>query len=96
MDRLVLNEFKDLYRGLSKGLPKPLAFLLYGFLVWIQEKYIAAKATAAVDKAIRVYEEQEVKEPSPVEGVYSETGSGFFDEMRIQARYTLTDTDDSK
>ena len=33
MDRLVLNEFKDAYRGLQPYLVKPLDFLVYGLLI---------------------------------------------------------------
>jgi hypothetical protein len=33
MDRLVLNEFKDAYRGLQAYLVKPLDFLVYGLLI---------------------------------------------------------------
>lgn len=86
MDRLVLNEFKAAYRGLQPYLVKPLDFLVYGALVWLQSKVIDFKVTAAVDEAIKEYEAQEPPKPGPV-GVYSETGSGFFDEMRITTKY---------
>jgi len=86
MDRLVLNEFKAAYRGLQPYLVKPLDFLVYGALVWLQAKVIDYKATAAVDEAIKAFEQQELPPPRPV-GVYSETGSGFFDEMRITTKY---------
>jgi hypothetical protein len=86
MDRLVLNEFKDAYRGLQPYLVKPLDFLAYGLLVWLQEKVIDYKVTSEVDQAIKRFEEQELPSPGPV-GVYSETGSGFFDEMRITTKY---------
>jgi hypothetical protein len=49
---LVLNEFKAAYRGLQPYLVKPLDFLVYGALVWLQAKVIDYKATAAVDEAI--------------------------------------------
>ena len=90
-DRLVLPEFKRSYRSIQRGFPKPLAHLLYGFMVWLQEIYIKLKVTAAVDTAIRDYEQREETPPSPLtEGVLSSTGDDFFDEIRIQARYTLT------
>lgn len=91
--RLVLNEFKQLYKSLTASLPKPLAFLVYGLLVWIEGRYISAKTSTTVTQAIREFEQQEIHPPSLTEGVYSETGSGFFDEMRITARYL---TDESK
>jgi hypothetical protein len=86
MGRLVLNEFKAAYRALQPSLVKPLDFLVYGLLVWLQEKVIDYKAKTAVDQAIKEFEEQELPLPGPV-GVYSETGSGFFDEMRITTKY---------
>jgi hypothetical protein len=89
-DRLVLPEFKRSYRSIQRGFPKPLAHLLYGFMVWLQEIYINLKVTAAVDTAIRDYEQEEETPPSLTEGVLSSTGDDFFDEIRIQARYTLT------
>ena len=93
-DRLVLNEFKQLYRQLSKPLPKPLAYLVYGVLVWLEDQYISAKTSATVSQAIRQFEQQEIPPPSLTQGVYSETGQGFFDEMRITAPY-LTDESNS-
>jgi hypothetical protein len=92
-DRLVLHEFKQLYQSLTSYLPKPLAYLVYGVLVWLEGHYISAKASATVTQAIREFEQQEIPPPSLTEGVYSETGQGFFDEMRITARYR---TDESK
>jgi hypothetical protein len=95
MDRLVLNEFKDAYKALQPYLMKPLDFLVYGLLVWLQEKVIDYKTTAAVDQAIKEFEQAEVKEPPLTTGVYSETGSGFFDEMRMTAKYLVDDDDKS-
>jgi len=89
LDRLVLNEFKDAYKGLQPYLVKPLDFLVYGLLIWLQDKVIDYKTTVAVDEAIRAFEQAEVKEPPLTEGVYSESGSDFFDEMRMTARFAL-------
>lgn len=94
LDKLVLVELKTFYKALQPRLVKPWDFLLYGLLVWLQEKLIEYKTTAAVDDAIRRFEEAEVKEPPLTEGVYSETGSGFFDEMRMTARYVTTEQQD--
>ena len=83
--KLLLNEFKTLYRVLSKGLPPWASFLLLGFLVWVEEKFIDYRVTTTVDEAIKEYEKidpPEVVIPPPV---YSETGSDFFDEMRLTA-----------
>ena len=83
---LKLNEFRKLYRVLRRGWPDWAAFLLLGFLVWVEGKTIRARVSNTVDEAIEEYETlhspPEVVVPPPV---YSETGSGFFDEMRLTA-----------
>jgi hypothetical protein len=85
-DQLKLNEFKTLHRVLSRGLPPWASFLLLGFLVWVEERFIQQRVTATVDEAIEEYETlhlpKEVVIPPPV---YLETGSDFFDEMRLTA-----------
>lgn len=85
-DQLNLNEFKTLYRVLKKGMPPWFSFLLLGFLVWVEEKFIDYRVTTTVDEAIEEYE-KETGDPVPVipPPVYSETGSDFFDEMRLTA-----------
>lgn len=84
--QLKLNEFKTLYRVLKRGLPPWASFLLLGFLVWVEERFIDYRVTTTVDEAIKTYETlhspPEVVIPPPV---YSETGSDFFDEMRLTA-----------
>ena len=47
-----LAEFKAMCRWLDKKLPMPLAFFLKGWLWGLEERYIAAKALAAVEKGI--------------------------------------------
>ena len=82
---LKLNEFKELYKSLTKGLPPWFSFLVLGFLVWVEEKFINQRIKTEVDKAIKEYEQidpPEVVIPTPV---YSETGDDFFDEMRLTA-----------
>jgi hypothetical protein len=85
-DQLKLNEFKTLHRVLSRGLPPWASFLVLGFLVWVEERFIQQRVTATVNEAIEEYETlhspPEVVLPPPV---YSETGSDFFDEMRLTA-----------
>ena len=84
--KLLLNEFKVLYKSLKGGLPPWASFLLLGFLVWVEERFIDYRVTTTVDEAIKTYETlhspPEVVIPPPV---YSETGSDFFDEMRLTA-----------
>ena len=86
MTPLRLNEFKTLYRVLRRGWPDWAAFLLLGFLVWVEGKVIKVRVETTVSEAIEEYETlhspPEVVVSPPV---YSETGSGFFDEMRLTA-----------
>ena len=56
-----LAEFKAIGRWLDSKLPMPLAFFLKGWLWGLEERYIAAKALAAVEKGIAP-----VKPPLPV------------------------------
>ena len=55
-DQLKLNEFKTLHRVLSRGLPPWASFLLLGFLVWVEERFIQQRVTNTVDEAIEEYE----------------------------------------
>jgi hypothetical protein len=83
--QLKLNEFKKVHAELTKRMPDWLAFLVLGFLVWVEEKFINQRIKTEVDSAIKEYEQidpPKVVIPPPV---YSETGSGFFDEMRLSA-----------
>jgi hypothetical protein len=84
-DQLRLNEFKELYKALTKGMPEWFSFLVLGFLVWVEEKFINQRIKTEVDGAIKKYEQidpPKVVIPPPV---YSETGTDFFDEMRLTA-----------
>ena len=84
--KLLLNEFKALHKALTKNMPPWASFLLLGFLVWVEERFIQQRVTNTVSEAIEEYETlhspPEVVLPPPV---YSETGSDFFDEMRLTA-----------
>ena len=72
-----LNEFRDLARWLGKKLPGPIAFVLQGWLWGLETRYIAAKASAAVEKAIAPHKPLDPvvappsyhSEPSEVEGL---------------------------
>ena len=75
-----LNEFKQLAAQVDKLLPGWLAFLVKGWLYGLEERYIAAKASSAVSKAVREYNEtvrtpegllppERHTEPSEVEGL---------------------------
>ena len=74
------TSFKELYK-LSKTLPKWLRFLWLGFLVGLEEQYLNIKTTQAVFEALK---DLDVGPSGVVPPVYSETGKGFFDEMRLK------------
>lgn len=80
---LKTTSFKETY-ALSKPWPKWLRFLFLGLLVWIEERWITIHVEETVDEAIK-----EVEPHLPPSGVpkpiYSETGGGFYDEMRLTA-----------
>lgn len=80
---LKTNTFKEIY-ALSLGWPIWLRHLFLGLLVALEMWWIDKKVTQTVDQAI-----EEVEPHLPPSGVlppvYSETGSGFFDEMRLSA-----------
>jgi hypothetical protein len=88
-NQLKLNEFRKFYLVMRKGLPDWAAFLLLGFLVWIEEKTIRTRINNTVDEAIEQYEQ--IDPPTPVVSppVYSESGSDFFDEMRLTAPWAV-------
>ena len=80
---LKTNTFKEIH-DLSKGFPSWLRFLWLGLLVAIETWWIDQKTTQTVDQAIK-----DIEPSLPASGVpdpvYSETGTGFFDEMRLSA-----------
>ena len=85
-DQLKLNEFKALHKALTGNMPEWFSFLVLGFLVWVEEKFIDIRIKTEVTEAIKEYET--LHSPPKVvvaPPVYSETGSGFFDEMRLTA-----------
>jgi hypothetical protein len=82
--RLRLAETKQILAA-AKGLPVWCRHLLFGLLVWVEERVIAYRAVAAVDEAIKKYEQQHPPTVIISPPVYSETGSDFFDEMRLSA-----------
>jgi hypothetical protein len=83
--QLKLNEFKALHKWLTRNMPDWLAFLVLGFLVWVEEKFINQRIKTEVDEAIKKYNTVDTPEVVVPPPVYSETGSGFFDEMRLSA-----------
>jgi hypothetical protein len=90
-ETLRLNEFRYLYRSLKLRLPDWAAFLLLGFLVWIEGKTIKARVKNTIDDAIEEYEKIDPPTPVVAPPVYSESGSDFFDEMRLTASWLPQD-----
>jgi hypothetical protein len=88
-DQLKLNEFRKFYLVMRKGLPDWAAFLLLGLLVWVEGKTINRRVINTVDAALEEYEK--IDPPTPVVSppVYSESGSDFFDEMRLTAPWAV-------
>jgi hypothetical protein len=88
-DKLHLVEFRKFYLVMRKGLPDWAAFLLLGFLVWVEGKTINRRVINTVDAALEEYEK--IDPPTPVVSppVYSESGSDFFDEMRLTAPWAV-------
>ena len=84
-NQLKLNEFKALHKALTKGMPPWFSFLVLGFLVWVEEKFINQRIKTEVDKAIKEYEKVDPPKVVLPDPVYSETGDSFFDEMRLTA-----------
>lgn len=80
---LKTTTFKDIF-NLSSGWPVWLRHLLLGLLVGVEEWWINKKVVQTVDDAIR--EVEPYLPPSGVpDPIYSESGDGFFDEMRLTA-----------
>jgi hypothetical protein len=86
---LKLNEFKALHKWLTQNMPDWLAFLVLGFLVWVEERFINQRIKREVDKAIKEYNTVDTPEVVVPPPVYSETGSGFFDEIRLTAPWVV-------
>ena len=72
-----LNEFRDVARWLDRKLPAPLAFFLKGWLYGLEDRYIDAKVSSAVEKGIAPFVPPDpvveppryLSEPSEVEGL---------------------------
>jgi len=93
VDQLKLNEFKALYKAWRTSIPW-LDHLLFGLLVWLEEKLITTRVENEVDRAIEEYEKVEEPLPDCVTPVYTEKLSDTstrLPEMRLTAPW-YTDT----
>ena len=57
--------------------------LLLAVLVWLEEQFLELRIESAVNHALHEYERLESGQNELLEPTYSESGSGFFDEMRL-------------
>ena len=72
-----LNEFKAVAKWLDKNLPLPIAFFLKGWLWGLEDRYIDAKVSSTLEKAIAPHRPPKpsleaptfTSEPSEVEGL---------------------------
>ena len=87
--KLRLNEFKDLYKQLKRGIPSWLAsspwwdHLLFGVLMWLEEHFINLKVESTVDNAIDDYNQVDTTPTGVPPPIYSEKDG----EMRLTAPY---------
>lgn len=57
--------------------------LLLAVLVWLEEQFLNLRIETAVNHALHDYERLESGQNELLEPTYSESGTGFFDEMRL-------------
>jgi hypothetical protein len=95
---LKLNEFKALYKALKTGVVF-IDYLLFGLLVWIEEKLIDNRVRVELDEAIEEYKTlHETDLPDMVSPLYTEKPSDTstsLPEMRLTAPWYI-DTYDEK
>ena len=84
--KLRLTEFKELYRRLKRGVIW-FDHLLLAVLVWLEEQFLDLKVESTVDEAIQGYEQLESGQNELLEPTYSESGTDFFDEMRLTSSF---------
>ena len=75
MPKLKLNTFKNLYKSLKTPW-KPLNWIILGYLIGIEERYITIKTKQTVDTAIEDYLDE--AEDRMYEAVIEETEDGGF------------------
>ena len=85
---LKTTSFKETY-NLTKLWPHWIRFLVLGLLVWVEERWIAVHVEETVDEAIKEYETLQTDPQGVPDPVYSETGGGFYDEMRLIAPWKV-------
>jgi hypothetical protein len=81
MPHLVVPELRSIYE-VTSGWPEWARHLILGLLVAVQERMLGKRIQKEIDQSV----EELSLPPSGVDPpVYSESGDGFFDEMRLTA-----------
>ena len=75
---LKLSTFKNLYKSLKTPW-KPLNWIILGYLVGIESRYIDIISKQTVDTAIKNYKEQIEEEAEPLVVDYSDSETGLLD-----------------
>ena len=84
---LYLNDFKELYKILTRFIPfKPLKLVILAYLIEIEDMYIDYKVKHEVTTSISSYLEDTPSEVDPLEGIW-------VDEFTIQSRWSIDDED---
>ena len=87
--KLRLVEFKELYRRFKKDVVW-FDHLLLAVLVWLEEYFLDLRVETAVNRALHDYERLESGQNELLEPTYSESGSGFFDEISYPLAVALS------
>ena len=80
MPKLKLNTFKKLYKSLKTPW-KPINWLILGYLIGIEDRYINIKAADTVDTAVRKFKKENPESTSQPEIKMKKTITGW--EMSI-------------
>jgi len=83
---LRVNEFKTLFKRLKQGNPV-FDHLLLAVLVWLEEQFLDLRVETAVSRAVHDYERLEMGTDEELQPTYSESGTDFFDEMRLTSSF---------
>ena len=75
---LKLSIFRNIYKSLKTPW-KPINWLILGYLVGIEKRYIDFVSKATVDKAIKDYKKQMEEEDEPLVVDYSASETGLLD-----------------
>ena len=80
MPKLKLTVFRKLYKSLKTPW-KPLNWLILGYLIGLEDRYIEMKTAHAVDVAVRKFKEEHKYDTNPPEVKMKKTSTGW--EMSI-------------